>query len=66
MSCFWKTLEKKFRSKGVVECDYKLLSLLFVIAVQSSQGKRAQNDMAASLEAFQKLGTKRYQSEKLF
>lgn len=37
-SCFWKTLEKKLCSKRVVECDHKLLSLLFLIPLQSSEG----------------------------
>lgn len=64
MFCFWKTLEKKICSKPVVECDCKLPSLLSLIPMQSSR-KCAQNNIATSPGEFQKLGTKRYQSDKL-
>lgn len=55
---------KKICSKQVVECDCKLPSLLSLIPMQSS-GKHAQSNIATSLGEFQKLGTKRYQSDKL-
>lgn len=55
---------KKIYSKQVVECDCKLPSLLSLIPVQSSW-KRAQNNIATNPGEFQKLGTKRYQSDKL-
>lgn len=55
---------KKICSKQVVECDCKLPSLLSLMPMQSSR-KRAQNNIATSPGEFQKLGTKRYQSDKL-
>lgn len=55
---------KKICSKQVVECDCKFPSLLPLIPVQSSR-KRAQNNIATNPGEFQKLGTKRYQSDNL-
>lgn len=55
---------KKICSTQVVERDCKLPSLLSLIPMQSSR-KRAQNNIAINPGEFQKLGTKRYQSDKL-
>lgn len=55
---------KKICSKQVEECDCKLPSLLSLILMQTT-GKRAQNNIATNPGEFQKLGTKRYQSDKL-
>lgn len=59
-----ENLGKIISSKQVVECDCKFPSLLSLILMQST-GKHAQNNIATNPGEFQKLGTKRYQSDKL-